>query len=99
MIARFFPSRSSPVRSMRPLLLACTVPLLSGCWSVGYRPDACRAIPPASNSVGVVFVANGSGDFRTVSANLGQVVAQTGAPLQIETVLWSRGYGRYVTDH
>src|SRR5204863_4540933 len=63
------------------------------------RPDVCRAIPRASSSVAVVFVANGSGDFRTVSANLRQVVAQTGAPLQIETVLWSRGYGRYVTDH
>ena len=84
---------------MRTLLLACTVPLLSGCSSVGHRPDGCRAIAPATDSVAVAFVANGSGDFRTVSANLGQVVAQTGAPLQIETVRWSHGYGRYVSDH
>jgi pimeloyl-ACP methyl ester carboxylesterase len=49
--------------------------------------------------VGVVFVANGSGDFRTVSTNLGRVVAETSTPLQIETMPWSRGFCRYVTDH
>jgi pimeloyl-ACP methyl ester carboxylesterase len=47
----------------------------------------------------VVFVANGSGDFRTVSANLGEVVAEISPPLQVETFVWSHGYGRYVTDH
>jgi pimeloyl-ACP methyl ester carboxylesterase len=47
----------------------------------------------------VVFVANGSGDFRTVSENLCRVVAETGTPLQVETVAWSHGLGRYVTDH
>jgi hypothetical protein len=68
--------------------------------SAGYRPDVCRACPPPpSNPVGVVFVANGSGDFRTVTTNLGQVVVETSTPLQIETVLWSHGFGRYVTDH
>jgi pimeloyl-ACP methyl ester carboxylesterase len=47
----------------------------------------------------VVFIANGSGDFRTVSANLRQVVAETATPLQVETFVWSHGYGRYVSDH
>jgi pimeloyl-ACP methyl ester carboxylesterase len=47
----------------------------------------------------VVFVANGSGDFRTVSANLCQAVAEAAAPLQVETFVWSRGCGRYVLDH
>jgi pimeloyl-ACP methyl ester carboxylesterase len=46
-----------------------------------------------------VFVANGSGDFRTVSTPLSQVVAETATPLQVETFVWSRGRGRYVTDH
>jgi pimeloyl-ACP methyl ester carboxylesterase len=46
-----------------------------------------------------VFVANGSGDFRTVSRNLCEAVAEAAAPLQIETFVWSRGYGRYVLDH
>jgi pimeloyl-ACP methyl ester carboxylesterase len=49
--------------------------------------------------VAVAFVANGSGDFRTVSESLSQVVAETSAPLQVETFLWSHGYGRYATDH
>jgi pimeloyl-ACP methyl ester carboxylesterase len=49
--------------------------------------------------VAVVFVANGSGDFRTVTANLTDVIAEQCVPLQIETVLWSHGYGRYVIDH
>jgi pimeloyl-ACP methyl ester carboxylesterase len=47
----------------------------------------------------VVFVANGSGDFRIVTANLSRVVAETATPLRVETLVWSHGYGRYVTDH
>jgi pimeloyl-ACP methyl ester carboxylesterase len=47
----------------------------------------------------VVFIANGSGDFRSVTANLCRVVAETAAPLQVETFVWSHGYGRYVSDH
>jgi pimeloyl-ACP methyl ester carboxylesterase len=46
-----------------------------------------------------VFVANGSGDFHSVCTNLRQVVAETAAPLQIETYVWSHGRGRYLTDH
>jgi len=85
---------------MRTLLLACSVPLLAGCCAAGYRPDLGRTIPPSAlNPMGVVFVANGSGDFRTVSTNLGRVVAETSAPLQVETVPWSHGFCRYVTDH
>jgi pimeloyl-ACP methyl ester carboxylesterase len=47
----------------------------------------------------VVFVANGSGDFRTVTYNLTQVVAEAQVPLQVETVTWSHGYARYIIDH
>jgi pimeloyl-ACP methyl ester carboxylesterase len=47
----------------------------------------------------VVFVANGSGDIRTVSANLSKVVAESAAPLEVDTFVWSHGYGRYLTDH
>jgi pimeloyl-ACP methyl ester carboxylesterase len=48
---------------------------------------------------GVVFIANGSGDFRTVTAGLEEAVAQTGASLQLETFVWSHGLGRYLSDH
>jgi pimeloyl-ACP methyl ester carboxylesterase len=85
---------------MRIVLLTSLLPLLAGCAAAGYRADAARpAVPPAQPPRGVVFVANGSGDFRTVSANLGRVVADTGTPLEIETVTWSHGTGRYIIDH
>jgi pimeloyl-ACP methyl ester carboxylesterase len=84
---------------VRRPLPACLF-LLAGCSTAGFRPEVYRAAsPPASPSVGVVFVANGSGDFRTVSTNLCQAVADATAPLQVETFVWSRGYGRYVLDH
>jgi pimeloyl-ACP methyl ester carboxylesterase len=47
----------------------------------------------------VVLVANGSGDFRTVSTNLERAVAEAHAPLAVETFVWSLGRGRYVADH
>jgi pimeloyl-ACP methyl ester carboxylesterase len=47
----------------------------------------------------VVFIANGSGDFRTVTCALEEAVAETGAPLQLETFVWSHGFGRYLADH
>jgi pimeloyl-ACP methyl ester carboxylesterase len=48
---------------------------------------------------GIVLIANGSGDFRTVTAGLEEAVAQTGAPLQLETCVWSHGFCRYLSDH
>jgi pimeloyl-ACP methyl ester carboxylesterase len=47
----------------------------------------------------VVFVANGSGDARTASTNLGQAVAEAAAPLQVEPFVWSLGSRRYLADH
>jgi pimeloyl-ACP methyl ester carboxylesterase len=46
----------------------------------------------------VVFVANGAGDSRSLSQNLVQVVQETSAPLQVETVHWSLGPRRVVAD-
>ena len=84
---------------MRTFYPACLLLLLTGCVGACYRPDAYCPVPPAPHPVGVVFVANGSGDFRTVTRGLIQAVTETAAPLQIETCVWSRGYGRYVLDH
>jgi pimeloyl-ACP methyl ester carboxylesterase len=47
----------------------------------------------------VVYVANGSGDYRTTSAALCQAVRDEGAPLRIETFVWSHGSGRLIIDH
>ena len=49
--------------------------------------------------MGVVFVANGSGDLHTASTSLSQVVTETSTPLEIETIVWSRGYLRFLADH
>jgi pimeloyl-ACP methyl ester carboxylesterase len=85
---------------VRRLVAACLLPLLAGCLAPACRPEAHQAtLAPAVPPAGVVFVANGSGDFRTVSGNLSQVVAQTGTSLQVEAFVWSQGYGRYVADH
>jgi pimeloyl-ACP methyl ester carboxylesterase len=85
---------------MRTCFLPCLLLMLTGCSASGYRTDNYRtALPPGTPLQGVVFVANGSGDYRTVSTNLSRVVAETGTPLQIETVVWSHGTGRFLTDH
>jgi len=85
---------------MRKSLIPSTIVLLAGCCTAGPRPDAYRtAFTPAANAAGVVFVADGSGDSRTVSTNLNRLVAQAGVPLQVEAVVWSLGYRRTVADH
>jgi len=73
------------------------LPFLAGCVSPNSRTDFYQPAPPLSPA-GIVFVANGAGDFRTVTQNLSQVFAQAAVPLQIETVAWSRGYRRYLAD-
>ena len=49
-------------------------------------------------SRGVVFVADGAGDFRTTIAALRQVLAEDDVPLQVRTIPWSHGYWRVVAD-
>jgi pimeloyl-ACP methyl ester carboxylesterase len=83
--------------------------LLAGCCAAGVPAEvSCRCDYPARPAVlaapvpageGVVFVANGSGDFRSLSTNLGQVVTETATPLQVETMPWSHGRGRFLADH
>jgi pimeloyl-ACP methyl ester carboxylesterase len=85
---------------MRNLLILCTLPMLAGCCAAGARPEPFRtAFTPAPNAAGVVFVANGSGDYRTVSTNLCRIMAEARVPLQVEPVVWSLGYRRAVADH
>lgn len=68
----------------------------SGCAAGRSRVCAYTSpLPP----VGVVFVADGAGDFQITSRELADVVAETGAPLLVETVPWSHGYGRVLADH
>ena len=56
------------------------------------------AQPPAASVPTIVFVANGAGDYRTAGQNLAAVAAQSGAPMRVESFLWSRGYRRSIAD-
>jgi pimeloyl-ACP methyl ester carboxylesterase len=60
------------------------------------RITSCGCFAPNTD---VVFVADGSGDYRTTSAALCDAVRDTAAPLRIETVVWSHGYRRLLADH
>jgi pimeloyl-ACP methyl ester carboxylesterase len=85
---------------MHKFLPYCLVPLLAGCCTAGPRPEPYRtASPPAPGAAGVAFVADGSGDSRTVSTHLAGLAAAAGVPLQVEAVAWSLGYRRVVADH
>jgi pimeloyl-ACP methyl ester carboxylesterase len=85
---------------MHKLLPCFLVPLLAGCCTTCPRPDPYRAAsPPAPNASAVVFVADGSGDARTISPSLARLAAAAGVPLQVEAVAWSLGYRRVVADH
>lgn len=52
----------------------------------------------AAACCGVVFVANGAGDFRCTTKALTQAIAAEGVPLRVETVFWSHGYLHIVAD-
>ena len=84
---------------MRKLISVCWLPLLAGCLASGERAAVSSAAPALSGAETIAFVANGAGDFHTLSENLTRVVAQTHTSLQIETVDWSLGRRRYLVDH
>jgi len=57
-----------------------------------------RGARPTVSNRGIVYVADGAGDFRTTSAALKRVLAEDGVPLEVRTVLWSHGYWRVAAD-
>ena len=56
------------------------------------------ASPPSTQPGGVVFVANGAGDFRCTTKQLEEAIQACGLPVRVETVLWSHGHGRIFAD-
>jgi pimeloyl-ACP methyl ester carboxylesterase len=84
---------------MRKPLFAYLLVMVAGCAMAAKRYNAQHPpLPPTVPPRAVVFVANGAGDFRTITASLSEVVAERRVPLPVETVTWSRGSGRYVAD-
>jgi pimeloyl-ACP methyl ester carboxylesterase len=68
---------------------------LSGCATTG----SCAGGPalPAS-AHGIVFAADGAGDFRACSRSLRKAVEAEHLPFAVEAVPWSHGYGRVLSD-
>ena len=53
---------------------------------------------PSTCYAQLVFVADGAGDFRCCSTMLRRAAKETGSPLDVETFVWSHGYGRSFAD-
>jgi pimeloyl-ACP methyl ester carboxylesterase len=70
--------------------------LAAGCATSRQPVPSCGCVAPNAD---VVFVADGSGDYRTTSAALCQAVSACAVPLRVETFVWSHGYGRMLADH
>lgn len=85
--------RSSP--SIIVTLGVLTVLTASGCSTC--RPSV-RAALPEPAPAGVVFAADGAGDFRAASKALKTAVSDTASPVHVETFVWSHGYCRLVAD-
>jgi pimeloyl-ACP methyl ester carboxylesterase len=85
------------VRTFRGTRLICLgVLLAAGCLSTRQIVPPCGCVDPNAD---VVFVADGSGDFRTTSRVLCETVNASKAPLRVETFVWSHGYSRMLIDH
>jgi pimeloyl-ACP methyl ester carboxylesterase len=77
--------------------LVCLSALLAaGCLRERQPVPPCGCTAPNAD---IVFVADGSGDYRTTSRVLCEAVSACSAPLRIETFVWSHGYGRMLIDH
>jgi pimeloyl-ACP methyl ester carboxylesterase len=101
MMRGFIPSPSDEdavVRTSFPprLVLLSSLALAVGCATTRQTPVSCGSLAPNAD---VVYVADGSGDYRTTSAALSQAVRDTSAPLRVETFVWSHGYNRLLADH
>jgi pimeloyl-ACP methyl ester carboxylesterase len=77
-----------------PLQFGLLCVLAAGCAS-NRPPTTCGCTVPNAD---IVFVADGSGDYRTTSTALCEAVRACGAPLRVETAVWSHGYGRMLID-
>ncbi len=61
-------------------------------------PPLGAAQGPAADPAGIVFAADGAGNFQCASAMLRTIVAEDGLPLEVRTFVWSHGYLRMLSD-
>src|SRR5437763_9247711 len=77
------------------MLVAGVVVWASGCAT---PQQALCAHQPSANPAGIVFVADGAGDFRAASSALRQAAADQQMALDVETFAWSHGPYRVLAD-
>jgi pimeloyl-ACP methyl ester carboxylesterase len=82
-------------RCRLPLFSTFFLLWLSGCATTG--SCAGRPAPPVSVH-GIIFAADGAGDFRACSRSLRKAVETAHLPLAVEAVSWSHGFGRVLSD-
>ena len=77
-------------------VLAAMVPLgASGCAARAYNQ---YAVKTPVREAGVIFAADGAGNFQASSQHVREVVEHDHLPLQVVTFEWSHGYGRIIAD-
>ncbi|HLN27148.1 MAG TPA: alpha/beta hydrolase [Gemmataceae bacterium] len=82
-----------PPFRVRWVLLVLLV--FSGCAGVRHEVLAPLRLPAPQ---GVIFSADGAGGFEATSDALRQSIQTEGLPLHVETVDWSHGFGRIISD-
>lgn len=58
-----------------------------------------RAPIPVAPPCGIVYSADGAGRFSSFTSALTEAIQESNAPLRVEPVNWSHGYGRILSDH
>jgi hypothetical protein len=81
----------------RRLLACATLALLAASGCLPFRQTRPTTIP-AEAATGVVFVADGAGNFQAASRTLRELIGREGLPIHIVTFEWSHGYGRILAD-
>lgn len=84
--------RSSPWSTWALLV---SLAMCSGC---AMQRHTVYVQPPCSACGDVVFVADGAGNLHETSIALQKAIAQNGAALEVETVEWSHGPLRIISD-
>ncbi len=74
-----------------PVLLAAF-----GCMS--QRHEALAPPPAPRPPCGIIFVADGAGGFEATSTALRESIEEERLPLAVETIEWSHGFGRVISD-
>lgn len=92
-------SQCRSCRRRRPalpsLLLVLLTLVASGCLTL--RQSSSTAMP-AKSAQGVIFVADGAGNFQIASRTLRELIERERLPLHVITFEWSHGRGRVLAD-